>query len=142
LTGFAADFDADREWRFGLFALDADAVLGEVSLFPRSATGRVPLADADRVEIGYWLRADRTGHGLVTEAARAVLDVVSDMPRFSQVEIRCDARNEASAAIPRRLGFELATTVVDSAVRAVDPPVHLQVWTLQLSHSGRTTGVS
>jgi RimJ/RimL family protein N-acetyltransferase len=142
LSGFAADFDADRAWRFGMFPPDASAVLGEVSLFPRSATGRVPLADADRVEIGYWLRADWTGRGLVTEAARAVLDVVSDMPRFSQVEIRCDARNEPSAAIPRRLGFELATTVVDSAVRAVDPPVHLQVWTLQLSHSGRTTGVS
>src|SRR5258705_8988349 len=46
LTGFAAAFDADREWRFGLFTPDTGAVLGEVSLFPRSATGRVSLADA------------------------------------------------------------------------------------------------
>ena len=75
LAGFAAEFAADREWRFGMFTLDGQRLLGEVDLFPRSATGRVQLSDADRAEIGYWIRADETGRGLVTEAVRAVLDV-------------------------------------------------------------------
>src|SRR5262245_1970063 len=68
LAGFAADFDADREWRFGIFTRDDQKLLGEVGLFPRSATGRVPFPDSDRVELGYWIRSDETGRGFVTEA--------------------------------------------------------------------------
>src|SRR5215469_697196 len=52
---------ADREWRFAMLTSDELRLLGEIDLFPRSATGRVAFADADRAEIGYWLRADETG---------------------------------------------------------------------------------
>ena len=41
-------------------------------------------------------------------------------------EIRCDARNEPSAAIPRRLGFALATTLRESAAPG-EPEVALQI---------------
>src|ERR1051325_8045005 len=41
LAGFGADFDADREWRFGMFLLPDNKLLGEVGLFPRAASGRV-----------------------------------------------------------------------------------------------------
>ena len=67
--------------------------------------------DADRAEIGYWLRSDMTGQGLVSEAVRAVLDVASSLSKVSRVEIRCDARNLPSAAVPRRLGFALESSV-------------------------------
>lgn len=129
LAGFAADFEAAREWRYGLFAPDESSVLGEVGLFPRSAAGRVPYAEADRVEIGYWLRADQTGNGLVTEAARTVLQVAAALPRLKHAEIRCDARNAPSAAIPRRLGFLLAMALPEASG---EPPGGLQVWTLTL----------
>ncbi len=110
----------------------ADAkLLGELSLFPRSATARVPLAESDRVEMGYWLRLDENGHGFVTEAARAALDVAASIERFTCVEIRCDARNEKSSAIPKRLGFQLARTIVDPS----EPEVQLQIWTLALPSS-------
>jgi RimJ/RimL family protein N-acetyltransferase len=133
LAGFAADFQAAREWRYGLFAPDEERVLGEVGLYPRAAAGRVPFASADHVEIGYWLRSDCTGQGLATEATRAALAVAAALPRLTHVEIRCDARNGPSAAIPRRLGFRLAATIPHPATVVGMPPVELQVWTRALS---------
>jgi RimJ/RimL family protein N-acetyltransferase len=134
LAGFAAEFEATREWRYAIFALDDDRVLGEVALFPRSASGRAPLVQADRCEIGYWLREDATGGGLATESARAMLSLAASIPLFAHVEIRCDARNAASAAIPHRLGFALASTEDDTGKGAVEP-VMLQVWVCRLSDS-------
>ena len=122
LAGFAAEFDADREWRYGMFAPDGRGVLGEVGLYPRATTGRVPYSDADRVELGYWLRSDATGQGLITEASRALLAVAATLPHLSHVEIRCDARNAPSAAIPKRLGFTLA-----------EEPAEMQVWVRSLA---------
>lgn len=134
LEGFASEFAAAREWRYAMFALDDGRLLGEVALFPRAASGRVPYPDADRGEIGYWLRQDATGAGLATEAAEAILQLADSLPALAHVEIRCDARNAASAAIPRRLGFTLASTVDDSSTGTVEP-VMLQVWALTLAHS-------
>ena len=128
LSGFAREFDGEREWRYALLTRADSKLLGELSLFPRSATARAALGDADRVELGYWLRLDENGHGFVTEAVRAALDVAASIDRFTRVEIRCDARNEKSSAIPKRLGFALTDTIADPA----EPDVQLQVWTLPL----------
>ena len=132
LGEFAAAFDETREWRYGLFDLDDGAVLGEVSLFPRNHTGRVPFDAADHLEIGYWVRADRTGEGLATEAARAARDLVAGIDRVSRITIQCDERNGASAAIPRRLGFQLATVVIRESSSPGQPPVRLQIWEQRL----------
>jgi RimJ/RimL family protein N-acetyltransferase len=132
LAGFADDFAADREWRYSMFALDGGRLLGEVGLFPRSAIGRVPFAEADRVELGYWLRADDTGRGFVTEVARAVLGVASRIPRFSRAEIRCDARNSSSAAIPPRLGFVLLSS--PSGARVEEENRDMQLWVSELTN--------
>lgn len=129
LAGFAADFAAARAWRYALFAASDQRVLGEASLFPRDASGRVPWGAADRVEVGYWLRADATGQGLVTEAVRALLAVADALPGVAQVEVRCDERNAASHAVPRRLGFELASTQPAPSMVTGEPPVALQLWT-------------
>jgi RimJ/RimL family protein N-acetyltransferase len=129
LAGFAADFVADREWRYGIFATSGHAVLGELGLFPRDATGRVPYAHADRAELGYWLRSDMTGRGLVTEGARAVLEMAATLPHISHIEIRCDARNIPSAAIPQRLEFVLSATVEHPAVTPTEPASQTQIWT-------------
>jgi ribosomal-protein-serine acetyltransferase len=130
LTGFAADFSADREWRFGMFSLSGGKLLGEIALFPRATGGRVPFAEADRVELGYWLRTDETGQGLVTEAARAALNLASHIPRFSRAEIRCDARNGPSAAVPVRLGFTLLTTAAETGADGVNR--NMQLWVSKL----------
>lgn len=133
LAGFAAEFLADREWRYSLLEIDGGALLGEVGLYPRAASGRVRYADADCVEIGYWLRSDATGRGLATEAARAMFAVATGLPGLTHVEIRCDARNTPSAAVPRRLGFVLSATLRQPPVAPSEPPVELQLWTHALA---------
>ena len=125
LAGFAADFAADRAYRYALLTPDGSRLLGEADLFPRSEGGRVPLADADRVELGYWLDAAATGRGLATEAARALFDVAAGVPRMRHAEIRCDAGNGPSAAVPQRLGFELASEEAE-----------LQIWRKSLAAVG------
>ena len=128
LAEFSAAFDEMREWRYGLFASEDGTVLGEVSLFPRNGAGRVTLDAADHLEIGYWVRADRTGEGLATEAARAARDLAATVDGVSRITIHCDERNAASAAIPRRLGFQLATVVTKEPSSPAQSPVRLQIW--------------
>lgn len=127
LAGFRAEFDAGREWRYAMLTPDERDVFGEIGIFPRDTSRRVHIEDADRVEIGYWLRADQTGQGLATEAARGALAIARGLPGLVQVEIRCDARNVASAAVPQRLGFALAR------VEHEEPDVELQVWVYSFS---------
>lgn len=113
LAEFNEAFVADREWRFAVRSRDDDRLLGEIDLFPRDAHARVALADADRAELGYWLRADDTGRGFVGEAAGAVLDAAFATNHFAHIEIRCDPGNAPSVAVARRLGFTLCETTAE-----------------------------
>lgn len=128
LAGFAEDFAAGRGFRYALWTADGTQLLGEADLFPRDDRGRVPLGLADRVELGYWLDRDATGRGLATEAAGALLAVARTLPDIGHAEIRCETTNAPSAAVPRRLGFTLATTIEDDSVVPGAPPVRLEVW--------------
>ena len=56
-------------------------------------------------EIGYWIRNGYEGLGLMTEAVAMIAALAFDTLQAQRVRIRCDARNERSAAVPRRLGF-------------------------------------
>jgi len=128
LREFSAAFDATREWRYAIFTAHPGQLLGEVSLFPRVTATRVPFADADRIEIGYWLRVDATGQGYATEAARSVVDLALSLPGIQHLTIHCDERNQASAAVPRRLGFRLGSTIVVPGATVSVSPRRVQVW--------------
>jgi RimJ/RimL family protein N-acetyltransferase len=127
LAGFATDFASDREWRYAMFTAGESELLGEFGLYPRSSAGRVAYGEADRVELGYWLRSDATGRGYVTEAGVALLEIASSLKRFHRAEIRCHPRNLASAAVPRRLGFVVESTVDD-----------VQVWSRVIARSSES----
>jgi RimJ/RimL family protein N-acetyltransferase len=43
----------------------------------------------------------------MTRAAKALTELGLGLPGVARVEIRCDAANLRSAAVPRRLGFRL-----------------------------------
>lgn len=63
--------------------------------------------DVPKFEIGYWVRTHFAGQGYIKEAVQSISDFAFDVLGARRVEIRCDALNERSAAIPRRLGFAL-----------------------------------
>jgi RimJ/RimL family protein N-acetyltransferase len=73
-------------------------VIGDVALWLRSAEHR-------QGEIGFVFHPDAQGHGYAREAATALLGVAFGELGLHRVIGRTDARNEASAALMRRLGM-------------------------------------
>lgn len=73
-------------------------VIGDVTLWLRSAEHR-------QGEIGFVFHPDAQGHGYAREAAIALLGVAFGGLGLHRVFGRTDARNEASAALMRRLGM-------------------------------------
>jgi len=128
LAGFAAEFSSDREWRYAILGRADLTLLGELDVFPRGPHGRVPFAEADRVEFGYWVRAEATGQGYVVEAARAMLEVVRAEPRFHHVEIHCDPGNPPSARVAEKLGFRHAVTRRDNFIDAAGRHRDTMIW--------------
>lgn len=57
------------------------------------------------LEIGYWLRTSAWGKGYASEAVRLLCEFAFESLRANRVEIRCDALNTRSMAVPTRLGF-------------------------------------
>jgi RimJ/RimL family protein N-acetyltransferase len=85
---------------YGIFDRRETRVLGGTGLHPRIGE--------DAREIGYWIRVDAIGRGLATESSAALTRVGFEMLGLERFEIHCDPRNERSAAVPRKLGYEQA----------------------------------
>jgi putative hydrolase of the HAD superfamily len=119
LRGFAADFAAGRDWSYVMLGRVDGALLGALGLHRRGGP--------DVLEIGYWIRADRSGRGLVTEAVTALADAVLETSGVARLEIRCDPRNEKSAAVARRAGFRHVTTLHGDTT-ATGEPRDTMVW--------------
>jgi RimJ/RimL family protein N-acetyltransferase len=97
MAGEAA-FDADTEWGYALRELCSGDLVGGAGLHPRLGP--------DAIEIGYWVRTDRTRRGYATAAAQALTDAAfTHLSNVSRVEIHMDRMNEPSAAVPRKLGY-------------------------------------
>jgi RimJ/RimL family protein N-acetyltransferase len=62
-------------------------------------------------EIGYWVRKGYERQGYITEAVQAITALCLEQLGFARMEIRCDTRNKASAAVARRCGYELEATL-------------------------------
>lgn len=85
---------------FNWLIVDAGGhLIGTIGLMDRVGPGGL--------EVGYWLRTDATGRGVMTRAAARVTDIALGLPGVERVEIHCDAANVASSAVPRRLGYRL-----------------------------------
>jgi RimJ/RimL family protein N-acetyltransferase len=64
-----------------------------------------------KFEIGYWVRTRFAGRGFISEAVEGITRFAFEVLEAERVEIRCDARNIRSMAIPRRLGFAREATL-------------------------------
>jgi RimJ/RimL family protein N-acetyltransferase len=91
-------FDAGERWAYLIREVDGGVLVGGAGL---SRRGRV-----DELEIGYWIRSDRTRRGYATEAARLLTTAAFDFDSsIDTVKISMDRANAASAAVPQKLGF-------------------------------------
>lgn len=72
--------------------------------------GRVSIYTVDwsipKGGIAYWLDTRHAGQGYMTEAVAELTRFALDDLGLVRVQIDCDPRNERSAAIPRRLGYD------------------------------------
>ena len=120
-----ASFDADREWQYVLREVSCDELVGGAGLHRR--------VGLDGLEIGYWVRTDRTGRGYATSAARALTEAAFSLPLgFERVEIHMDQANVASVAVPRKLGYRLALEE-DREVLAPGHSGRGFIWTVERS---------
>jgi RimJ/RimL family protein N-acetyltransferase len=89
----------DREWQgtaertFAICEAD-DVLIGAVTVRLREGG-----------TVGYWLRASARGHGLMTEAVRAVVEWARDECGIRQLFLWTHPDNHASQAVAERVGF-------------------------------------
>lgn len=119
----------------------ADSTLEDISAFVRRSRGKYDLMqdfvmgifskadgrylggtglhrfdwDLGRFEIGYWLRANETGKGYVTESTWRLTSLAFETLEAQRIEIRIAPDNLASRAVPERLGFQLEGILRHSA---------------------------
>jgi RimJ/RimL family protein N-acetyltransferase len=97
LKSFRAKFDAGENFVYAIFSTDETKQLGGTGLHPRIEPGGL--------EIGYFIRANATRQGFVTESTAALTRVGFEICEADRIEIRIDPENEASFGVPRKLGF-------------------------------------
>ncbi|MGH9046796.1 MAG: GNAT family N-acetyltransferase [Acidimicrobiales bacterium] len=115
------EFEAGTDFNYLIVDLDAagGSVLGGCGLHWRSHPG---------IEIGYWVHAGHTRRGIARAAASALCDAAFAMA-IDRVEIHCDERNIASAAVARSAGFELVDVARRAARTARDSDAEM-IWAL------------
>jgi RimJ/RimL family protein N-acetyltransferase len=96
IAGWCTRWDAGEDFSFAIVDLGGE-LLGGCGLHRRIAP--------DGLELGYWVRADRTGRGVATDAARALVEAAFSVDGITHVEIHHDAANAASRRIPEKVGF-------------------------------------
>lgn len=84
---------------YGICLKGTNTVIGSVDFNHRHAD--------DVLEMGYLLHPDYWGKGLMTEAARALLEVGFTLLNLHKIEIECYGYNKASQRIAEKLGFTL-----------------------------------
>ncbi len=116
-------FNSDERWQYFIFERATGELVGSAGLHRRGGP--------DELEIGYWVRSDRTGHGYATQAAGLLTGAAFDaQPDIVRVNISMDANNLASAAVPAKLGF----TRQGEHVRDIVTPGHSghgAMWTME-----------
>ena len=107
---FVADTHRIEQTRQGVAGMLADTANPVFTLRSGNAfAGLIGFKSADAarrsVEIGYWLREEQQGKGIMTAAVRALCETAFAQMGMRRVEIRCGTGNLPSNRIPQRLGF-------------------------------------
>jgi len=100
LTEADARWDADRAYDYVIFDPATDEVIGRCGLMRRQGPGVI--------EIGYWVRSDRAGAGLATEAARLLTEAALQLVDVDRIVIHHDEANGASGRVAEKLGYTIS----------------------------------
>lgn len=130
IRAWRQEFVERKNLYYGIFSPDETQVLGSCGMH---------LSDSPQMrEIGYWVHVAHTRHGVASQAAAALTRVAFELGQLQAMEIRCDARNIASAAVPRKLGYQLFASELADSANAVNGRIETLVWLLtaaQYPHS-------
>lgn len=97
--------DKQAQTGAGLYGIWLDGTLVGGVMFPQFD------AAAGNCEVGCWLEPAATGRGLITRAARVLIDYALVTRGLHRVEWRCRPDNVASSGVARRLGMKLDGTL-------------------------------
>ena len=92
------DWESGNQWNFVIFVND-ETVAGSVGI-----NNYLPLNHA--ASIGYWMRSDLAGKGIMTEAAGAGVEFAFDDLGLHRLELRAAPRNLGSRRVAEKLGFK------------------------------------
>lgn len=99
-----SDIFIPNPYSFAVVLKEAGEPVGCIGLVPEGE-GHYPAAKGER-EVGYWIGRPFWGHGLATEALRALIGYCRDSLALEGLLITTDARNIASQRVALKCGFE------------------------------------
>ncbi|MBO4710357.1 GNAT family N-acetyltransferase [bacterium] len=110
-----------KEWQFAVFCGNDFA-------------GLAGFKGTDRLnrksEIGYWLREEFQGRGIMTDSIRALIRFGFSELDLNRIQIKCARNNVKSNKIPQRLGFSFEGIERDSEFVRVGVFRDANVWSL------------
>ncbi len=116
-----AAFEARADFTLGIFDRADGALLGGTGL--HRVRWELPA-----FEIGYWLRTDAVGRGIVTETTAALVVTCFSSLGAERVEVITDPRNRRSARVAERVGFALEGTLRAAMLGTDGRPADRRVW--------------
>ena len=128
--------DWTRQWEdggdvtYGVF-LDGE-VVGGAGLHHRQGPASL--------DIGYWIHVDHVRKGFATELTAALTSTAFDIDGIEVVHVQTDEANEASAAVPAKLGFTRAQVITREpeapaeSGRLIDWTVTANAWATRASN--------
>ena len=119
IEGWTREWEDGGDVHFGVF-LDGE-VVGGAGLHQR--TGPRTL------DIGYWIHVGHVRHGYATELTAALTTAALELDGIDIVHVQTDEANEASAAVPAKLGFSRSRVITREPAAPAESGRHID-WTM------------
>ncbi|MGE3260582.1 MAG: GNAT family N-acetyltransferase [Bacteriovoracia bacterium] len=108
IRGTHVDWQDQLIFDFGIFRKPDRVYIGNIGVHAISW-------EHECAEIGYWINGANEGKGFISEAVRMVEQELFRLG-FHRIEIRCNANNIRSAAVPSRGGYKLEGTLQEHRI--------------------------
>lgn len=107
---------AERSQHLSIFGCEDGALLGGVSLDFRRAF--------QSAELGYWVRSDRAGAGIATQAAGLMMAAGFERFGLRRIFLTCDVANRGSRRVAEKLGMRREGRLREYVLRGEEPRDH------------------